>query len=83
MDHDLRSVGQTMIEFSFCMIVVVVLLLGMIKVFVWSGKDLIGRRVAHETILANEDLTPDRQIRPVFYYATRFDAVVDSNVYGF
>lgn len=73
--------GQTMIEFSFCMIIVVVLLLGMIKVFVWSGKDLVERRRAHERILTNRYLSPQQQIRPVFYFSTRFDADIDSNMY--
>ena len=70
-----------MIEFSFCMIVVVILFLGLIKVFVWSGVDLLGRRQAHDTILIN-GATPELQIRPVFYFSTRMNAAFDSNIYG-
>ena len=74
--------GQTMIEFSFCMIVAMVLLYGLIKVFVWSGKDLALRRQTHESVLTDPTATPAEQIRPVFYYSTRFNAAVKSNIYG-
>jgi hypothetical protein len=74
--------GQTMVEFSFSMIVAVVLLLGLIKVFIWSGKDLMNRRKMHEAVLMNPKAVPAEQIRPTFYYATRFNAEIDSNIYG-
>jgi hypothetical protein len=76
-----RRCGQAMIEFSFSMIVIVVLLIGMIKVFVWSGKDLLMRREMHESVLMDPSSTPRQQIRPTFYYSTRFNAAVESNVY--
>ncbi|MDP2652468.1 MAG: hypothetical protein Q8Q08_00375 [Candidatus Omnitrophota bacterium] len=68
-----------MLEFSFCMIATVILLLGMIKIFVWCGKDLVARRKAHENVLRQG--TPVG-IRPVFYYSTRMGAAVDSNIFG-
>lgn len=70
-----------MIEFSFCMIICAVLLYGLIKIFVWSGKDLALRREAHESVLTDNRITPKEQIRPTFYYSTRFNAAVDSNIY--
>ena len=73
--------GQTMIEFSFCLIVIIILLLGMIKVFVWSGKDLADRRKMHEKVLTNPYFSPEEQIRPGFYYSSRVHAEVDSNIF--
>ena len=74
--------GQTMIEFSFSMIICAVLLFAMIKVFVWTGKELAGRRRAHEASLTDPASGPEKQIRPTFYYSTRFNAAVDSNIYA-
>ena len=75
------SQGQTMIEFSFCLIVVIILLLAMIKVFVWSGTDLANRRKMHEAVLMDNRLSIQEQIRPIFYYSGRINAEIDSNVF--
>ena len=71
-----------MVEFSFCLIVAIILFLGLIRVFVWSGKDLADRRRAYEAVLTDQSFNSEEQIRPVFYFSTRTNAAIDSNIYG-
>lgn len=50
--------GQALIEFAFCMIVILLMIYGTIMVFRWTGLDLAERRAAHDrslTVLANEN----------------------------
>ena len=81
-DRFMNSKAQTMIEFSFSLIVVMLLFFGLIKVFVWSGKDIWQRGQAHTMVLTDNSFRPSQQIRPVFYYSTRMNAEIDSNFYG-
>ncbi len=81
--------GQTLIESTFSMIVIVMLLLGMVKVFYWIGADLSSRRAAHENTLTqpidNTETYDDnyRQIRPIYYQGTPMDATTfDSDIFG-
>ncbi len=82
-------VGQTMIESTFSVIVIVMLLLSMVRVFFWVGTDLAGRTAAHEQTLISDvpaagDIDDNyRQIRPVFYEGTPMDAAtVNSEIFG-
>lgn len=43
--------GQTMIEFTFCMIIVFLMIYSITKVFEWSGRELVSRRVGHTSRL--------------------------------
>ncbi len=82
--------GQTLIESTFSMIVIVALLLSMVKVFFWVGTDLAARAAAHEQTLVTDvpvgsvDINDNyRQIRPVFYEGTPMDAAtVNSEIFG-
>ena len=82
------SVGQTLIESTFSMIVIVMLILSMVKVFYWVGTDLSNRRAAHEQTLISPIPAGDvddnyRQIRPVFYEGTPMDATtINSEIFG-
>ena len=83
------SIGQTMIEITFSVIVVVLLILSMVKVFFWVGTDLSNRRAAHEQALVSPDESGGnlddqyRQIRPQFYEGTPMDATtVNSEIFG-
>jgi hypothetical protein len=75
------SLGQATIEFTFAMVIAVLLLLGMIQVLVWSGQDLADRRQAHETYLTT-DRRGIEQTNPTFYYSSPISATVASNLYG-
>lgn len=44
--------GQSIMEFSFCMVVVLLMLYGTVMVFRWTGIDLAERRLAYERSLA-------------------------------
>ncbi len=79
--------GQVTLEFMFGMIGVVLLIVGMIQVFAWTGSDLIKRFVRHEAILespisTNDSGGPLEQTRPMFYSATQINATVNSNIFG-
>lgn len=80
--------GQTIIESTFGMLALVLLMLGMIRVFFWVGADLSSRRAAHEQtlvepVIAGETMDHYRQIRPVFYEGIPMDATtVNSEIFG-
>lgn len=79
--------GQSTIEFTFSMVVTVLLILGLIRVFQWTGNDLAERRVAHETALLDGSCgdgptCPLEQIRPTFFYSAELRAAVNSNIFG-
>jgi len=43
--------AQAIIEFTFCMIILFIMMYGLMKVFQWSGTDLAKRRQAHDSTL--------------------------------
>ena len=45
------SFGQVTIEFTFCLLIVAILMYGLMKAFRWAGMDLSERRLAAETDL--------------------------------
>ena len=79
--------GQSTVEYTFCMIIVVLLLVGMIEVFSWMARDLVMRRHAHESVLAvdigYDPTRPFEQITPYFFTVSDMQAVpIMSNIYG-
>ena len=46
-----NAAGQVMQEFSFCMILVLLLIYGTMMIFRWTGIDFAERRRAHEQLL--------------------------------
>ena len=82
--------GQATIEFTFTMVIVVLLLFGMIQVAVWSGMDLADRRKAHEDFLTTtsirqggvkKEIYGKEQTNPTFYYSSPIGAAVSSNIF--
>ena len=66
-----RHKAQVTLELCFSLFGTVLIILGTIRLFVWSGKDLIGRMAAHREGLI-EDVQGNydgilQQIRPRFY----------------
>jgi len=51
--HGSRStcIGQVFLEFTFCMIIIFLMIYAVIKVFEWSGKDLAERRLSHDGLI--------------------------------
>ncbi len=80
--------AQVTIEFTFSMMITLLLIVGMIKVFTWTGRDLADRIHAHEEILTKDlgctsSSCPMKQIKPTFYTATDIDAAYPANFFNF
>jgi len=80
--------AQVALELSFSVIGTVLIILGTIRLFIWSGQDLIGRLSAHRTTLY-EDVSGSydgvlNQIRPHFYRdgIAPFEPSVKSEIFG-
>ena len=79
--------GQVMIEFTFSLIVVMIMIYGLMKVFEWTGKDQAMRRITHdESLTADIDRSyhrnnpgegPLKQIDPYFYTPISMNAIWD------
>jgi hypothetical protein len=83
--HNNNTVGQSTIEFTFAMIVVVFLIYSMVRVFFWVGMDLASRRVAQDVTLTNGtgntlDTDPNHQLNPNFYRMQGIDAIYNGTV---
>ncbi len=50
----LNKKAQVMIEFTFCMIILFLMMYGIIMIFRWVGLDLGQRQQAHEAVLTAE-----------------------------
>lgn len=78
--------AQVILEFCFSMIALVILIMGMLKVFAWTGKDMVARRLQHEQVLyqpvGGEWDGPLKQTAPLFFSASKIDAAVNSSVFG-
>ena len=59
--------GQAILEFTFAMIILMLLIYGLIMVFRWVGLDLAERRIQHEMVLTDNSLSPQEQVNPNFY----------------
>jgi len=75
-DSPLTRIGQVILEFTFCMIVILIMIYGVIKVFHWAGKDIVERRIVHDETLL-KDVSPRDQIKPLLYIPGRMNAVWD------
>ncbi len=66
--------AQVMIEFTFTILIVVLLMYGMIRAFQWVGSDLGHRRAAYDQSLAvdiDEDWS-DKNQGPLKQFTTNF-----------
>jgi len=63
--------AQATIEFIFCMIIVFVMMYTTVRVFRWTGIDLVERRIRHDQVLKNRKILGRKetyhQITPNFY----------------
>jgi hypothetical protein len=79
-------VAQVYLEVIFGFMVGMLLLMAMIRVFQWAGKDLVKRREANDALLTtpvgSEAAGPLGQIRPVFYYAADMNATFNGAFLG-
>ena len=83
----LTDKGQVILEFTFCMIIVLLMIFGITKVFTWSGREYAGRSAAHDSTLyqtIDRDYDsmgdgPLKQIDPYFYTAVKMNAIWKGN----
>ena len=66
--------GQAAIEFTFAMMITLIMVFALLMVFRWAGLDLADRRVSHDKTLSNETLRPEQQLNPDFYRPRKIDA---------
>lgn len=80
--------GQVIAEFAICMVIVMLMFYSLMKIFMWTGTDLVERRISHETRLFDTNVaqsygdmrnSPIRQITPHFHYPTQMNAVFGNN----
>ena len=80
------SVGQVTLEFTFCLIIVILLMYGMIQVLSWIGMTLTERRAKSEQSLTsftavenwrdpNRDPSPLTQLQTDFYTSKKMKLV--------
>ena len=50
----MKKKGQVMLEFTFCMIVLFLMMYAIVMIFRWVGLDLGSRQQAHEALLTTE-----------------------------
>lgn len=46
--------AQVVMEFTFCMIVLFLMIYGLLQIFQWTGLDLADRRKAHDALLTSD-----------------------------
>lgn len=46
-----RKIGQAILEFTFSIIVILIMAWSTIAIFKWTGADLVGRRQSHDLLL--------------------------------
>ena len=67
--------AQSIIEFTFTMVAMMLLFFGLVRVFRWAGMDLADRRYQHDASFHNWSLKPEEQLNPNFYKTRKIDAV--------
>ena len=81
-DSDKTIKGQLLMEFTFTMIVILLMFWGVMMIFRWTGMDLAERRIAHEMTLTgniNGRFGPQQQLDPYFYEPISMNAIWRGN----
>lgn len=89
MHRQTRLKGQTMIEFTFCAMIVLLMLFSLIMVFRWAGADLAERRITHDELIVRGSVTqgqtnsmvPMGQLEPYFYRPIKMNAIWDDQAH--
>ena len=66
--------AQVAIEFIFSMIILFIMVYSLLRIYCWTGEDLVQRQLAHETTILGKtsyDDFPD----PYFYTSTPMNAI--------
>jgi hypothetical protein len=80
-NHLLLTKGQVILEFTFCMVIVLLMVYGITKILTWTGREYVGRITGHdETLFLSvpsrySDSGPVRQIDPYYYTPVKLNAI--------
>jgi len=55
--------GQVIIEFTMSMLIVLLMVFGMIMIMRWTGLDLLSRARSHQSVLLDDSVVHDYEIR--------------------
>ena len=66
--------GQVMVEFTFCMVIILIMLWSMIQIMGWVSRDPVARRQAHYSTLRSGGDVSD-QLSAYFYRPIAMNAV--------
>jgi len=82
-----REEGQSFLEFTFGTIMTVLLMIGMIKVFIWLGADQVKQMDRHEASLIQDcgytGACPVKQLSPRFFQEDGFGELIPGDyIYG-
>ncbi len=77
------SRGQTMVEFTFSLIVILLMIYGLMRIFEWTGKDQALRRIAQDTSItapvkhsySNPGDGPAKQLDPYIHTPIKMNAI--------
>jgi hypothetical protein len=69
--------GQVTLEFTFALVIITLLALGMIWVFQWAGNDIAQRKKIYE-----QKFVDPSSFQEPFYTSTDIRAAVNSNIFG-
>ena len=75
------DLAQAIVEFTFSMVVVVLLMMAMTQLIVWSSQELVERRKAHEKTLTSWNPIL-KQTKPDFFFTTSMNTSVPSDIFG-
>ncbi len=53
-----KILGQVIIEFTFCMFIVCLMIFSITKIFEWTGKEFVFRRQKHDAVLRDQKGVP-------------------------
>jgi hypothetical protein len=68
--------GQSVIEFTFGLIILGLMVYGLVQCFRWVMLDLAERRVDHDRVLTNNTISTEAQLNPNFHGVRKIDAVL-------
>ncbi len=84
-----KNKGQVIIEFTFCVIVVMLMMYGLIMIFRWTGVSMANRRIGHDSTLevgftrnygsGAVGQGPLKQLDTYFFKPSKMKAVWDGN----
>lgn len=82
--------GQVMLEFTFAMIIIMLMMYSMMMIFRWSGLDMAERRMSHDNAILQDvpkplsysmtqvySNSPQKQLDSYFYKPIKMNAVSD------